>query len=392
MGTLEARKSIKAFLSELRNRIELLSGSRVTANLDNSKIDEITNVLAHYNISTDKEINAHDLMKIKKSDIRLLLTYVGQNKDSIEYMMSKVDEYYESIANIINKYICDFISIGTNQAQMFNEKISLYKKYIDLFEQESFEEPFSEINEISRVMSEIGLPDEDKWKILDYIAKENNKAVEDEDINLNLIISREYELILPYLEDEHVKDTVKSALEKEEVDIDTIPTIAENLSASTGIDKTIMINIVAVIIASNLLDRYALCGNKDDREELNNIINSVISNIKPIHDIAYYDALAIKNERLDFYYNSLENGISESSFKEYIDLSLSEIEAITASREQAIDLKELAVLKPIFETLETVSSLDIGSQEYQKAINILKKLNEQYKLLEEKKNTLEKKN
>lgn len=392
MGTLEARKSIKAFLSELKNRIELLSGSRVTANLDNSKIDEITNVLAHYNISTDKEINAHDLMKLKKSDIRLLLTYVGQNKDSIEYMMSKVDEYYESIANIINKYICDFISIGTNQAQMFNEKISLYKKYIDLFEQESFEEPFSEINEISRVMSEIGLPDEDKWKILDYIAKENNKAVEDEDINLNLIISREYELILPYLEDEHVKDTVKSALEKEEVDIDTIPTIAENLSASTGIDKTIMTNIVAVIIASNLLDRYTLCGNKDDREELNNIINSVISNIKPIHDIAYYDALAIKNERLDFYYNSLENGISESSFKEYIDLSLSEIEAITASREQAIDLKELAVLKPIFETLETVSSLDIGSQEYQKAINILKKLNEQYKLLEEKKNTLEKKN
>lgn len=390
MESIETKKSIEAFLSELKNRIELLSGKKVSENINNSKIDEINKILKHYNISTDVEITARSLMNVDKKDIRLLLSYVGQNNDSIDYMMSKVDEYYENIANIINKYICDFISIGTNQTQMFNEKITLYQKYIDLFEKSSFEEPFSEINEISRVMSEIGLLDEDKWRILDYIAKGNNVAVEDEDINASLIISREYDKISSYFENQELMGIVKSSLEDIEVDIDTIPTIAASIAEKTGVAVSIMTNIITIIIASNLEDRYSQCSNQKDRDELDEIISIVLNNIKPIHDSVYYEALDIKNEKLDFYYNSIEQGISEKDFKEYADLTLAEIEKITNSRESAIDLKELSVLKPIFETLETIDSLDFDSQEYQKAINILKKLNEQYKLLEEKKKTKEK--
>lgn len=389
----DTRKSIKAFLSELKNRIELLSGKEVTENIDNSKINEINKVLAKYNISTDTNINSHDLMNFEKSDIASLLSYVGQNRDSIEYMMGKVDEYYENIAGIINQYICDFISIGTNQTQMFNEKIRLYKKYIQLFEQTSFSEPFDEINEISKVMSEIGLLDEDKWKILEYIALENNRIVEDQDINLELAVSREYEKLEAYLSDENIRKIVQEKFETAEIDIDTIPTLAAELSKQTGIEKNIMTNIVSVVIASNLLDRYAKSGNKDDKEEIRNITISVLSNLTSIHDIAYYEALSIKNSCLDFYYNSLENGISEDMFKDFIDKPLSEIESDVVSREYAIDLKELAVLKPIFDTLETIDSLDIDSESYQKAIIILKKLTEQYKLLEEKKvNYKEKKN
>lgn len=382
----ETRKSIDAFLSELSNRIKLLSGKKVTENIDNSKVNEINSILTHYNISKDEAINPRDLKNIEKKDLVLLLTYVGQNQDSIEYMMSKVDEYYESIANIINKYICDFISIGTNQAQMFNEKITLYQKYIDLFSS-SFEEPFNEINEISKVMSEIGLPDEDKWKILAYIALENNKAVEDEDINFTLLISREAEKLVSYLEDERIIEQVRVRLESNEVDIDTIPTIAHELSYATLVDEDIMTNIVVVTIASNLLTRYRNAGNKDDKEEINSIISSVLNHLRRVHAPAYYEALAIKHDRLEFYYNSLENGISESMFKEYIDLPLSEIKGEYNSLDYAIDLKELAVLKPIFDTIETINSLDSSSQEYQKAINVLKKLNEQYKLLEEKRVT-----
>lgn len=383
-------KSINAFLEELKNRIELLSGNKVTENIDNSKINEINSILGHYNISDERELSARDLMAVSKDDIQKLLTFVGQTNDSIDYMMNRLDEYYESIANIVNKYITDFISIGTNQAQMFNEKINLYQKYINLFEQSEFKEPFDEINELSRIMSEVGLPDEDKWKILAYIAEQNNKTVEDTDINLCSRINTEMEKLEYYLSNEEVSKIIKTKLETEEIDIDTIPTIASNLKEQTGLPLEIMINIVSVLIASNLFRQFEISGNKEDKEELKEIINTVLSYVTDVLDPVIYASEKIKNEKLEFYYNSINNGIDETMIKEYMELPLSEIEGANISREYAIDLKELSVLKAIFETLETVSSVDFDTPEYQKIINILKKLNEQYRILEEKKELKEK--
>lgn len=383
-------KSIKTFLEELKNRIELLSGSKVTENIDNCKINEINSILSHYDISDEREMNSHDLMMLPKNEIKKLLTYVGQTPDSIDYMMNRLDEYYESIANIINKYITDFISIGTSQAQMFNEKINLYQKYINLFEQQIFKEPFNEINELSRVMAEVGLPDEDKWKILAYIAEQNNATIGDTDINLGSQINEEMDKIEYYLRDEEVNKILKARLETEEVDIDTIPTIASSLKEATGLPLEVLINIISVLISSNLFHQFEISGNKEDKQELKELINSVLSHLTEVKNPAVYEAEKIKGEKFEFYYNSINNGIDETMIKEYMDKPLSEIEGVDISREYAIDLKELSVLKAIFETLETASSKKDDSPEYQKIINVLKKLNEQYRILEDKKESREK--
>lgn len=356
-------KSIKTFLEELKNRIELLSGSKVTENIDNCKINEINSILSHYDISDEREMNSHDLMMLPKNEIKKLLTYVGQTPDSIDYMMNRLDEYYESIANIINKYITDFISIGTSQAQMFNEKINLYQKYINLFEQQIFKEPFNEINELSRVMAEVGLPDEDKWKILAYIAEQNNATIEDTDINLGSQINEEMDKIEYYLRDEEVNKILKARLETEEVDIDTIPTIASSLKEATGLPLEVLINIISVLISSNLFHQFEISGNKEDKQELKELINSVLSHLTEVKNPAVYEAEKIKGEKFEFYYNSINNGIDETMIKEYMDKPLSEIEGVDISREYAIDLKELSVLKAIFETLETASSKKDDSPE-----------------------------
>ena len=162
---IQTNMSIVSFLKELKTRIELLSSNKITENINNSNIDKINDILSHYNISPNKEISFYEISLISEEDIVSLLSLVGQTANSIKYILNELDEYYERIAAIINKYIRDFISIGATQTQMLNDKITLYKKYIDLFEQDNFKEPFSDINEISRVMSEVGLPDEDKWKI-----------------------------------------------------------------------------------------------------------------------------------------------------------------------------------------------------------------------------------
>lgn len=382
---IQTNMSIVSFLKELKTRIELLSSNKITENINNSNIDKINDILSHYNISPNKEISFYEISLISEEDIVSLLSLVGQTANSIKYILNELDEYYERIAAIINKYIRDFISIGATQTQMLNDKITLYKKYIDLFEQDNFKEPFSDINEISRVMSEVGLPDEDKWKILAYVACANNQTVADTDINLGVLIDQESQRIESYLNDSKISETIKKRLEKEVVDIDTIPTLASELSLDTNLEKDVLINIISVIVASNLFIRFENSGNKEDKEELKELIKLILENIVPLKNPAIYEAEIIKRQKIEFYFNSLENGVNEADLKTYVDLSISEIEEKTLSREYAIDLKELAVLKPIFETLNTLESLEYNSPEYQKAINILKKLNEQYRILEEKK-------
>lgn len=382
---IQTNMSIVSFLKELKTRIELLSSNKITENINNSNIDKINDILSHYNISPNKEISFYEISLISEEDIVSLLSLVGQTANSIKYILNELDEYYERIAAIINKYIRDFISIGATQTQMLNDKITLYKKYIDLFEQDNFKEPFSDINEISRVMSEVGLPDEDKWKILAYVACANNQTVADTDINLGVLIDQESQHIESYLNDSKISETIKKRLEKEVVDIDTIPTLAEELALDTNLEKDVLINIISVIVASNLFIRFENSGNKEDKEELKELIKLILENIVPLKNPAIYEAEIIKRQKIEFYFNSLENGVNEADLKTYVDLSISEIEEKTLSREYAIDLKELAVLKPIFETLNTLETIEYNSPEYQKAINILKKLNEQYRILEEKK-------
>lgn len=382
---IQTNMSIVSFLKELKTRIELLSSNKITENINNSNIDKINDILSHYNISPNKEISFYEISLISEEDIVSLLSLVGQTANSIKYILNELDEYYERIAAIINKYIRDFISIGATQTQMLNDKITLYKKYIDLFEQDNFKEPFSDINEISRVMSEVGLPDEDKWKILAYVACANNQTVADTDINLGVLIDQESQHIESYLNDSKISEIIKNRLEKEVVDIDTIPTLAEELALDTNLEKDVLINIISVIVASNLFIRFENSGNKEDKEELKELIKLILENIVPLKNPAIYEAEIIKRQKIEFYFNSLENGVNEADLKTYVDLSISEIEEKTLSREYAIDLKELAVLKTIFETLNTLETIEYNSPEYQKAINILKKLNEQYRILEEKK-------
>ena len=382
---IQTNMSIVSFLKELKTRIELLSSNKITENINNSNIDKINDILSHYNISPNKEISFYEISLISEEDIVSLLSLVGQTANSIKYILNELDEYYERIAAIINKYIRDFISIGATQTQMLNDKITLYKKYIDLFEQDNFKEPFSDINEISRVMSEVGLPDEDKWKILAYVACANNQTVADTDINLGVLIDQESQHIESYLNDSKISEIIKNRLEKEVVDIDTIPTLAEELALDTNLEKDVLINIISVIVASNLFIRFENSGNKEDKEELKELIKLILENIVPLKNPAIYEAEIIKRQKIEFYFNSLENGVNEADLKTYVDLSISEIEEKTLSREYAIDLKELAVLKTIFETLNTLETIEYNSPEYQQAINILKKLNEQYRILEEKK-------
>lgn len=389
--TSNVKSSIKTFLTELRTRIQLLSSNKVTENIDNAHIDEINIILSKYGIASKDEIKLDSIRKISLDDIKELLVLIGQKEDSVEYLLSKIDEHYEKICSLINKYISDFISIEKNQTDMINEKIKLYQKYIELFEKEELSEPFEEINEISKIFTEIGLADEDKWKILEYIAEINHETVKSFNPKLSIKVTEYLADTEVYLQDKKLSDALEETLTMANIDIDSIPEIAENLSKKTGYDKEIIINIVSALIASEILKQLSRTNDQEEQEELIELTNIVLSYIVKLHDKAVYDARNIRSKTMEYYINTITNGITEEMIKKYLETPISLIiEDENINREQAIELKELSVLKPIYETLDTIESLDMTSEEYKKAVIILKKLLEQYDMFEEKKSELSK--
>ncbi|MCH5166860.1 MAG: hypothetical protein J1F35_03115 [Erysipelotrichales bacterium] len=385
----ELKSSIKSFLKELKTRIELLSSNKVTENVDNANIDEIKKILSKYDIASDKKIKLSDIKKMDIEDLRTLLSLIGQKDDSINYLFSKFEEHLEKIRDLINNYISDFTNIEKNQTEAINEKIALYQKYIELFEKDELEEPFRDINEISKVIAEIGLPNEDKWRILKYIAISNNKTIKGIDPKLSVRVSECMAAISPYLKQEEISNIITSKLSKLEIDIDIIPTIAAELSSETGINETIIINIIASLTANSLSEKLAKTEEPTEQVELIHQIYSVLDFVTKLDDPIVLEAKEIRNTTIDFYNNSLINGITEDKIKEYLEKTVSELtESDGISREYAIELKEIAVLKPIYETLDTLELIDNESDVYKKAITVLKKLVDQYKLLEDKKNSL----
>lgn len=378
--------SIKSFLEELKKRIELLSSSKVTENIDNANYDLIITKLSLFGITSEEDITEDKIKVINNENLKKILLLADVNQESADYIINHLSQnsFYSKVVDILKKYITDFKSIGSSQTEMINEKVSLYQKYITLFEQEELLTPFEEINEISKIMSEVGLPDQDKWRILEYIALINTKTVHEVDINLSIRIEREYENIKDYITDE-IKEELSNVFKEQEIDIDTIPTFAASLASKLGIDANIMNNIVVVSLANNMLERLNKVDKEDDQVEFETIINDILDFIVPIHKSCVYEAIKIKQLTEEFYNNSIQNGISDEMINSYLETPVSLIEEGSIPFEEAIELKELSVLKPLYETLDTLEDIDITSPEYEKATSILSKLVDQYHMLESKK-------
>lgn len=382
--------SIDNFITELKKRIQLLSGTKITENITDSNYDKIISLLSKYTTKSPESLETSDIKQINKKTLEKILDLIGENPDSIEYIISRLDEsddniFYDKIREHLLSYIVEYRNIDNNQSSMINEKIALYQKYIDLFKKKSFNEAFTEINELLKVMTEIGFPDEDKWRILEYIAQKNNDTIEEKDIDLVILVNNAMDSVMPYLEDKEVLTLIQKELETMSIDVDLIPTVSEYISKRSGLDIRIATNVVAASIASSMLENFEKMDSAEAENQLREEIFAVLEFVEPIHNDVVYRARDIKANKEDFYLTSKINGLNDEEIKRYIDTPLTLIEEETKSREEAIDLKELPVIESILETLDTIDRLDVDSEDYKKCCIVLDKLIEQFLLLEDKK-------
>jgi len=294
---------------------------------------------------------------------------------------------------MILDYVTDYEEIHNNQEELQSTKVSEYRHLIDVLTRESFSKLFEEeeIDKLLKLMTNFAIPVSDRQHIMQYIAMQNLKVpVLDNDI-----FDEDYVNLLHHVTsvvDKHLianseeKDIIKKELENMDIDIDLIPSIANEIAEKHNLKYNLTKNIITALILNSLFNSYTRAIEADESEEFIESFKSKINdvlNIELVEDNRIIEeARAILAEKQEFYVNSIE---MDDDVNQYVGLLISEIEDMGYDYETAVDYKTLPLIKSMSETLDKIDKLDSENPDYNLCIDMLNQLLEAYNKLLEKK-------
>lgn len=383
MGNIN--NSVNNLISELETRINMLSSVEVKANLDTKSFDEITNIVKKYTERAPQDIEELDLIQFRISDIDELLHIMGvspteinrilvsfnknvklyQDEDSVEAF-----NFFTSIKNMISSYISSFINIDKAQNDIQNEKVTEYQRIIDILKSEKLEVPFEDMEMLMKLMTSLAMSNEDKWNILAHIANLNLSIAENktEEYNYGSLIDSIYE---EYVSDNsELVELIEKEVLSQDVDVELIPTYAAKLADESGHSTMLIQNIIVALIAHNIYSRYQ--NSEENREELESILKLTLEQQVSTSSFIIETTKEILSRNKTLYEN-----INEDVMR-YLDMTIASIEEEGYSKEEAIELKTLPILKTMAEVIDKASSLDESSKDYATCIEILTGFIESY--------------
>lgn len=381
-----SKTNINLFVEELETRINVLKSSSLTANIDNSNYKDLSKLTNKHLSKSPEDITEEDLKSLNASVIKELLILSDEKKDSVDYLVSRLDDYdrfYTTIKNIIVTYAKEYLSIDDNQNEILMSKINTYQKYIDLFKKGKSDEVLDDQKELILIL-ETGFDDEIKKDVLLEFARINDEIVDPKISRITALIDEAYESVSDFITYPEIMESIEEKLSLTVIDPDIIPTIAERMSYEINVDKYIVNNIICVIVAKKLFQEY-MDFNKQERKEYGYYIDAIkdtLSLMVKLHNNIYYKCVdIIKENGIDKL--SIEGELKDDDVYEIVDTPISLLDM--DSYDEAINVKEYSVLKPMLDTINSIDSIDIDSEEYNNYINLLKKLFDQYYVFEHKK-------
>lgn len=386
-------KSIEIFINQLQARIDLFNSSTVSSNVDNNRdnFNKLIEIISGYTDIPVQDITLSELYQFSLIDIKKILKLIGTEPSLIDELIDKIKldskdlSVYELIRTNITLYAKNFLSINETQNELIASKIEQYQKYIDLFKNKNYEGLFDQVNDLMHIMTSISLGDEDMWPILRYIAQKNAKIVKNTKIDVN-VLSKAYYIINKYIPEEptSIHQTIVKYISNNEIDIDLIPSIAESIATEEQCSKYDVQNCLVSFILSTLCDEYTKSG--DNKEELISSIKDVLEFIIPATNEIIMISKEILKESRGFMSNCIESG--NTDFEHYQNTTITELAQEYDSRETAIDLKKIPILKTISETLDHIEKCTVDSEEYNLCCSTLVELIDTYNLVDEKKKDL----
>lgn len=386
--------AVQNLIQELKIRIELLTSTKARANLDEQSYQQIIAIIGKYTKRVPSELRPEDITLFKIEDIQTILITMGISKEDMNRILiafnpnvykyqtnqttPEIEKYFESLRKMLVNYVSDYNDINSAQKSAQDEKVSEYETYINLLSQEKLTEPFEDFEGILRLMTTLATSNEDKWQILAFIAEQNIKtsALAMADINYHKRIS---DMIDTYVKSGiEIAGIIEKELYRRDIDVDLIPSLAQELAAKYGENPERIQNILVTIMAVNVHSTYLSELEKDSLRAatLRDILESVLEHHidETVEVISASKTILEGNESLI----ATSIDIMDDEILEYVEKSIREIEEEGYTREEAIDLKVLPILRTIAETLDELDTLTEDDPKYRVAVEVLKGLNDSY--------------
>lgn len=379
------KKSVDNFVKELQNKINDLSNMREQNKKLTSDYEHICEIINRYIIVGSPlglrkgDIIFEDVLKFNPRDLKEILELIGCNdKKTIESYDEKRNEYlntrnslkkeelakyFTSILAMIDHYIEEYNVRYVNQVNFETSKAEKYKRYIDMFTSKEFSYSFgeNELKELKLLMSECSLDSYTKAQILEYVnikaidfALKGNKTVDDYDFK-----SHVYYLVANYLKDEKYVNIVRK--EMPPIDYETLVFIKEEgkrIASKYGLDPSKTINTLVALAINSLYKKYEYCIENSDNEEISIETNPLREAIKMLEGFfvnAEQETINMATSLVVEYEKDLNEHGDEAEM--FLDKTMEEILELGYSKEKAIVLKTLPLIKGIKESIDILADL-----------------------------------
>lgn len=379
------KKSVDNFVKELQNKINDLSNMREQNKKLTSDYEHICEIINRYIIVGSPlglrkgDIIFEDVLKFNPRDLKEILELIGCNDKKIiesydekrtEYLNTRnslkkeeLAKYFTSILTMIDHYIEEYNVRYVNQVNFETSKAEKYKRYIDMFTSNEFSYSFgeNELKELKLLMSECSLDSYTKAQILEYVnikaidfALKGNKTVDDYDFK-----SHVYYLVANYLKDEKYVNIVRK--EMPPIDYETLVFIKEEgkkIASKYGLDPSKTINTLVALAINSLYKKYEYCIENSDNEEISIETNPLREAIKMLEGFfvnAEQETINMATSLVVEYEKDLNEHSDEAEM--FLDKTMEEILELGYSKEKAIVLKTLPLIKGIKESIDILADL-----------------------------------
>lgn len=379
------KKSVDNFVKELQNKINDLSNMREQNKKLTSDYEHICEIINRYIIVGSPlglrkgDIIFEDVLKFNPRDLKEILELIGCNDKKIiesydekrtEYLNTRnslkkeeLAKYFTSILAMIDHYIEEYNVRYVNQVNFETSKAEKYKRYIDMFTSKEFSYSFgeNELKELKLLMSECSLDSYTKAQILEYVnikaidfALKGNKTVDDYDFK-----SHVYYLVANYLKDEKYVNIVRK--EMPPIDYETLVFIKEEgkkIASKYGLDPSKTINTLVALAINSLYKKYEYCIENSDNEEISIETNPLREAIKMLEGFfvnAEQETINMATSLVVEYEKDLNEHGDEAEM--FLDKTMEEILELGYSKEKAIVLKTLSLIKGIKESIDILADL-----------------------------------
>lgn len=356
--------------------------------------------------TTVEKITNDDLIRLSPNDLSTILHIINMDENKINEILLNYDpnrilyngntnskvklkqitDFFDDIRRNIVSYMSTYKTLDSNISEFFGEQRKMCDKLIRIFKNEEDNEVLTRefIDEVDAYLSNSGISPLDRANALCFINDKiiNSITVEKtnpEEVDISVKVSN---LGKKYLfGNEEYLMLVSEYVDNEEIDIDTIPSIASDICGTTGLKLDHMTNTLVAYIVGGLYSKYL--ETKDTDILLN--VNTILKFVVPEKIELLSSAKQIVEDNKDLYMEAIKNNENIDSYVDALVSTLIEENGLTLS--EAIDKKCLPFVRSISKLIEKMETLDPESNEYQEGLDNINILIDLYNEQQVRKNT-----